>query len=175
MTKDAEYHRKKRSEETIQEQNERKLKEAEYRYRKREDGQLKEQEKWVEIHRQTNLKELKKHGSYLRFLWYGTPRKSFYGCALPIKESVEKVKEWKWLQNKVSNNVLMGSEFPILSKKYALLFNQIGLSRNDVVHLAVGNENDVFGVLGGIWLIGGVASFTNDSTDEKTLEKQVSC
>ena len=69
----------------------------------------------------------------------------------------------------------MGSEFPVLSKKYALLFNQIGLSRNYVVHLAVGNENDVFGVLGGIWLIGGVASFTNDSTDEKTLEKQVSC
>ena len=68
-------------------------------------------------------------------------------------ESIEKVEEWKWLQNEVSNKVMMGSEFLVLSKKYALLFNQIGLSRNNVVHLAVGNKNDVFGILGGIWLM----------------------
>ena len=68
---------------------------------------------------------------------------------------------------------MMGSEFQDLSRKYAIFFNQIGLSRNDVVHLAVGNENDIFGVLGGIWMIGGVASFTNVSTHETTLEKQV--
>ena len=67
----------------------------------------------------------------------------------------------------------MSSEFIILSKKYACLFNEYGLSSDDVIHIIVENHNHVFGALGGMWIIGGIISFADVTTDEKSLIQQL--
>jgi len=171
--KDAEYHMRVRSEESLQDRMKRNLKKAEDRHSKREDDKQRKAEKWLEIHRQTNLKRLKEHGSYLRFLLFGAPRKSFYGCFLPsLNASSIEVEDWKWLQNNISNEEIMGSGFRMLSQKYAILFKQIGLSRNDVVHLVVESRNYIFGVLGGIWLIGGIISLSDVSRMKQLLRNR---
>ena len=131
-------------------------------------------DKWLEIHKQNNLKSLKHHGSYLRFLLHGTARTSYYGQSLPTIPEDEDIDDWIWLENKTSNEILMASDFRILSKKYSVLFDQMGLSNKDVIHLCVGNLNHTFGILGGIWTIGGVLSISDASIDEKTLTNQVS-
>ena len=110
------------------------------------------------------------HGSYLKFLWSGDGGKSFYGSSLPTIKDVE---EWKWLHNKVSKQIMMSSEFMVLSKQYALLLSQYGLSRNDVIHLIARSQNHIFGVLGGMRMIGGIIGFTEVSTNETILEQQL--
>ena len=103
-------------------------------------------------------------------MWSGDARQSFYGSSLP---SIKDVDEWKWLQNNVSKQIMMSSDFRFLSEKYAIIFHQYGLSRNDVVHIMVESHNHVFGALGGIWMIGGIISFTDVSTNETILEQQL--
>ena len=171
--KDAEYQREKRSLETMKEKNIRKQKDVEYRYLKRLEEEEMKREKWMDIHRQNNLKYLKQHGSYLRFLLYGTARTSYYGQSLPLFHEDEDIDDWKWLDNKISDEILMASDFLILSQKYLILFYQMGLSKRDVIHLCVGNQNHIFGILGGIWTIGGVLSISDASINEKALQQQV--
>ena len=120
---------------------------------KREENKRQDAKKWLDIHRQNNLKKLRVAGSYIKFLWSGEPRTSFYGKSLvPIRN----LDEFKWLQNNASQQSLMSSEFITLSKKYACLFNEYGLSSDDVIHIIVENHNHVFGALGGMWIIGGI-------------------
>ena len=68
----------------------------------------------------------------------------------------------------------MASEFQMISKRYALILKQFGLSANDVVHICIGDKNHVFGILGGIWALGGILSISDVSVDEKTFQYQVS-
>ena len=93
---------------------------------------------------------------------------------MPTIPEDEDIDDWIWLENKTSNEILMASDFRILSKKYSSLFDHMGLSKKDVIHLCVGNLNHTFGILGGIWTIGGVLSISDACIDEKTLTNQVS-
>ena len=171
--KDKEYQRNKRSLETLHDKNVRKQKDIEYRYLKRIEEKEENSKKWLDIHGQKNLEPLKKHGSYFRYLLFGTPRLSFYGQSLPVFQNLEPSSDWIWLENRTSKEILMASEFQTLSKKYALLLKQFGLSKSDVVHICIGDKNHAFGILGGSWTLGCVLSISDVFIDEETLQYQV--
>ena len=138
--------------------------------KRREDKAIRSGE-WIEIHRQKNIDQLREHGSYLRFLLSGKARTHFYGQYLP---QTTDVKDWKLIVNKISNDVMMGSQFFALSKQLAFMFQNIGLVKNDVVHFVIGNHNHNIAVLGGVWIIGGICSFSELTTNIKVIEHQVS-
>ena len=69
---------------------------------------------------------------------------------------------------------MMGSQFFALSKKLALTFQNIGLVKGDVVHFVIGNHNHNIAILGGVWMIGGICSFSDLTTNIKVIEHQVS-
>ena len=96
---------------------------------------------------------------------------SYYGQFLPT--TIE-VKDWKLLVNQISNDTMMGSQFYALSKKLAFMFKNIGLVKDDVVHFVIGNHNHNIAILGGVWMIGGICSFSDLTTDIKVIEHQVS-
>jgi hypothetical protein len=135
--KDKLYQRNKRAGLSGQEKNKIKQGRIEYIQDKRIHEKEINSEKWSEIHRQRNLEVLRKYGSYVRFLLFGNARTTFYGQYLP---QTSDVKDWKLLVNKISNDVMMGSQFFALSKKLALMFQNIGLVKDDVVHFVIGNH-----------------------------------
>ena len=98
--------------------------------------------------------------------------------------------DWKWIQNNISKEFLMASQFEILSKKFAVFFNQIGIGKNDVVHFIVSDHIYTLPAIGGLWTIGAIGSLTNSyrwtgrytegksyitevELDPKVFEKQV--
>ena len=117
------------------------------------------------------MEVLRKYGSYFRFLWFGNARTHFYGQYLP---QTTDVKDWKLIVNKISNDVMMGSQFFALSKQLAFMLQNIGLVKDDVVHFVIGNHNHNIAILGGVWMIGGICSFSDLTTDIKVIEHQVS-
>ena len=169
--KDKLYQRNKRAGLSGQEKNKIKQGRIEYIQDKRTHEKEINSEKWSEIHRQRNLEVLRKYGSYVRFLLFGNARTTFYGQYLP---QTSDVKDWKLLVNKISNDVMMGSQFFALSKMLALMFQNIGLVKDDVVHFVIGNHNHNIAILGGVWMIGGICSFSDLTTDIKVIEHQVS-
>ena len=169
--KDKLYQRNKRAGLSGQEKNKIKQGRIEYIQDKRTHEKEINSEKWSEIHRQRNLEVLRKYGSYVRFLLFGNARTTFYGQYLP---QTSDVKDWKLLVNKISNDVMMGSQFFALSKKLALMFQNIGLVKDDVVHFVIGNHNHNIAILGGVWIIGGICSFSDLTTDINVIEHQVS-
>ena len=169
--KDKLYQRNKRAGLSGQEKNKIKRGRIEYIRDKRKHEKEINSEKWSEIHRQRNLEVLRKYGSYFRFLWFGNARTHFYGQFLPT--TIE-VKDWKLLVNQISNDTMMGSQFYALSKKLAFMFKNIGLVKNDVVHFVIGNHNHNIAILGGVWMIGGICSFSDITTNIKVIEHQVS-
>ena len=169
--KDKLYQRNKRAGLSGQEKNKIKQGRIEYIQDKRTHEKEINSEKWSEIHRQRNLEVLRKYGSYVRFLLFGNARTTFYGQYLP---QTSDVKDWKLLVNKISNDVMMGSQFFALSKKLAFMFQNIGLVKDDVVHFVIGNHNHNIAILGGVWMIGGICSFSDITTNIKVIEHQVS-
>ena len=78
---------------------------------------------------------------------------------------IESNGDWIWLHDKMTNQVMMASEFEILSRKFAVLFKDLGMGSNeinrglgDVVHFVVGNHNYLFPAIGGLWILGGSGS-----------------
>ena len=80
--KDAEYQRKARSEETIREQNMRKQRDIDYHFRKRIEDKERAFDDRMEAYKEKNIEPLCMHGSYYRFLCFGSPRSTYYGCSL---------------------------------------------------------------------------------------------
>ena len=78
------------------------------------------------------------------------------------------------LESKISHESMMASEVYALSKKVAFTLQSLGLAKHDVLHLIVGNHIHTLAVILGVWIIGGVCSLTDVSTDAKTIEHQVS-
>ena len=169
--KDKLYQRNKRAGLSGEVKNQIKRGRIEYIRDKRTHEKEIKSEKWIEIHRQRNLEILRKYESYFRFLWFGNARTHFYGQFLP---TTTKVKDWILLDNKISDEILMGSQFYALSKKLAFMFQNIGLVKDDVVHFVIGNHNHNIAILGGVWMIGGICSFSDITTNIKVIEHQVS-
>ena len=128
-------------------------------------------QKWSVIHRQNNLEPLHEHGSYFRFLNYGEARNFYYGQSLAFTSNE---KDWKWLENKISGEILMGSEFFSLSNKFANGFKELGIEIGDVIHMITGSHIDTLPIIGGLWTLGAICSLSPMTTDFITIEKQVS-
>ena len=84
------------------------------------------------------------------------------------------MEDWKLLESKISHESMMASEVCTLSKKIAFSLQSLGLAKHDVVHLILGNNINTLAVILGVWIIGGICSLTDVSTDAKTIEHQVS-
>ena len=169
--KDKLYQRNKRAGLSVKEKNKIKQGRIEYIRDKRTHEKEINGEKWSEIHRQKNLEVLRKYGSYVRFLLFGNARTTFYGQYLP---QTSDVKDWILIDNKIANDLMMGSHFFALCKQLALMFQNIGLVKDDVVHLVIGNHNHNIAILGGLWMIGGICSFSDMTTNINVIEHQVS-
>ena len=69
----------------------------------------------------------------------------------------------------------MASEFEVLSKKFAVILHErFGFRRGDWIHFCVGNENLLFPLIGGAWLLGGVASIGGVALGPKAIYDQAS-
>ena len=91
-----------------------------------------------------------------------------------VRRNLEEGKDWIWLHNRITDETMMASEFEILSKKFAVFFNNLGLGAGDTIHLIVGNHNHTFVALGGIWILGGIGSVGDIALDPKAIAGQVS-
>ena len=91
-----------------------------------------------------------------------------------VRRNIEEGKDWIWLHNRITDETMMASEFEILSKKFAVFFNNLGLGAGDTIHLIVGNHNHTFVALGGIWILGGIGSVGDIALDSKAIAGQVS-
>lgn len=78
-----------------------------------------------------------------------------------VKENLEEDDDIKWIDNKISGEVLMVSDFERLSKKFAVIFSQLGVAKNDVVHFVACDENLIYVALGGLWILGATGSIGN--------------
>ena len=169
--KDKSYQQAKRAGFSNQEKNTIRQEKIQFMRDKRREDKAIRSEEWSEIHRQKNIEILREHGSYLRFLLSGKARTHFYGQYLPFSTEV---KDWKFLENQISNDTMMGSELYSLSRKFALMFQNFGLVKNDVVHVVIGTHINNIAILAGLWMIGGICSFSDVPKDEITIEHQVS-
>ena len=52
------------------------------------------------------------------------------------------------------NEIYKGSDFEILSKKFAVIFGQQDIAKNDVVHFMTNNDIYLYLALGGLWILG---------------------
>ena len=107
--------------------------------------------------------------------WITLKKNNLYSHLLKkVHNNIEKEGDWLWLHNRISNEKLMASEFEFLSKKFAVIFKSLKLEAGDVVHLIVGNHNYFYPALGGIWILGGIASLGDSILDSNTIAHQVS-
>ncbi len=82
--------------------------------------------------------------------------------------------DWVWLHNRLSDHKLMASDYERLAKRFAVIYkDKFGLGEGDVIHLCVGNNNYQFGAVGGIWILGGVASCGDIALDENAIAGQL--
>ena len=169
--KDNAYQEKKRASLSLNEQNVIKQEKAKQNRQWRIEKKEEEVKIQLEERKQKNIEPLRQHGSYARFLLFGQARKVFYGQYIGFEREVE---DWKLLESKISHESMMASEVYALSKKVAFTLQSLGLAKHDVVHLIVGNHVHTLAVILGVWIIGGVCSLTDVSTDAKTIEHQVS-
>ena len=169
--KDKSYQQTKRAGFSNQEKNTIRQEKIHFMRDKRREDKAIRSEEWSEIHRQKNIEILREQGSYLRFLLSGKARTHFYGQYLP---SSTEVKDWKFLENQISNDTMMGSELYSLSGKFALMFQKFGLVKNDVAHVVIGMHINNIAILAGLWMIGGICSFSDVPKDAMTIEHQVS-
>ena len=113
--------------------------------------------------------------SPLNHIWNPEPVKGSYYTTLSniIRQNIEDGGDWLWLHNRINGKTMMASEFEILSKKFAVFFKNLGLEKGDCVHLVVGNYNESYGAIGGIWILGGIASCGDVALDDQAIAGQV--
>ena len=169
--KDNAYQENKRASLSVNEQNVLKQEKAKQNRQRRIEIKEEEVKIQLEARKQKNIEPLRQHGSYARFLLFGQARKVFYGQYIGLEREVE---DWKLLESKISHESMMASEVYALSKKVAFTLQSLGLAKNDMVHLILGNHIHTLAVILGVWIIGGICSLTDVSTDAKTIEHQVS-
>ena len=165
------YQEKKRASLSLNEQNALKQQKAKQNRQRRIEIKEEEVKIQLEVRKQKNIEPLRQHGSYARFLLFGQARKVFYGQYIGFEREVE---DWKLLESKISHKSMMASEVYALSKKVAFTLQSLGMAKNDMVHLILGNHIHTLAVILGVWIIGGICSLTDVSTDAKTIEHQVS-
>ena len=139
---------------------------------RRKDEKVENSEKWTDIFRHNNLKELKESGSYFYFLHDFQPRTTFFGRSLPTITETDG--DWKWLDNKIFDVTTMGQDFFHLSQQFALLFQHHGIGWFDVIHVITRNFNSALIVLGASWIIGAICSLSDISVDVEAIKHQVS-
>ena len=90
-----------------------------------------------------------------------------------LKENLEESGDWKWLYNSITKETIMASEFETLSKKYAVVFQQLGIARGDVVYFFVDihKHAHIYPALAGLWILGAIGSLGNCHKWTKTSEK----
>ena len=57
---------------------------------------------------------------------------------------------------------------------FAVIFSQLGLTKDDIVHFVVNEENLTYVALGGLWIIGALGSLSNKCV-WKNAKKAVAC
>lgn len=99
---------------------------------------------------------------------------SFYNHVINyVRRNTYEHGDWLWLQNRLTKESIMASEFEKLSKKFAVVFRELGLGKDDTIHLVVGNHNLAYCALGGIWILGGIGSCGDIALDDKSIAGQV--
>ena len=169
--KDNAYQEKKRASLSLNEQNVLKQEKAKQNRQRRIEKREEEETIQQEVRKQKNIEPLRLHGSYDRFLLFRQARKVFYSRYIAIEREVE---DWKLLESKISHESMMAPEVWTLSKKIAFTLQSLGLAKNDMVHIILGTHIPTLAVILGVWIIGGICSLTDISTDAKTIEHQVS-
>jgi len=113
--------------------------------------------------------------SPVNHVWTPEPVEGSYYNTLcnMIRKNIEEGGDWTWLHNRINGKTLNASDFEILSKKFAVLFKNLGLERNDSIHLVVGNYNESYGAIGGMWILGGVASCGDVALDDQAIAGQL--
>jgi len=90
-----------------------------------------------------------------------------------VRRNIEEGDDWVWLYNRINGEKMMASEFEILSRKFAVIYNNLGLIAGDTIHLIVGNHNHTFAALGGIWILGGIGSVGDIALDSRAIAGQL--
>ena len=103
------------------------------------------------IQRRCRLEPVQKAGSYIQYLLN------------TIDENIKEKGDWKWMYNTMTKETIMASEFETLAKKYAVVFQQIGLHKGDVVHFFMKCQDHVhtYPAMAGLWIIGAIGTFGN--------------
>ena len=70
-----------------------------------------------------------------------------------------------WIQDKVTKEKFLASDFEKLSRKYALILKSRGFKADDVLHLMVDYHYHNFFALGGCWHLGGTGSLPGECTN----------
>jgi hypothetical protein len=145
--KDMKYQEEKRAIETTQELNERRERNADsHRSRIQRDYKKKMQPQFDK----DRLELTTSGGVYV------------YLCKM-VQELIYNGKDWIWIQDKVSKEKFLASDFGNLSKRYAIIFKTLGFKFGDVLHLMVDNHYHNFFALGGCWHLGGTGSLPGTS------------
>ena len=67
----------------------------------------------------------------------------------------------------------MASDFERYSKKFAVVLQQLGFHKGDYIHTVVANNNLLFPVFGGAWILGGICSTGADTIGPTSIHEQV--
>ena len=111
--------------------------------------------------------------SPLNHLW--TPRDlspgSFYThLSNEVRKNIEENGDWIWLHNRMNGSKLMASDFELMARKFAVIFKNLNVQKNDIIHLICGNDNLTYSICGGIWILGAIPSL---GSDEENLNSQL--
>ena len=99
---------------------------------------------------------------------------SFYNqICNTVRRNIEEEGDWLVLHDRLTNEKMMASEFEPLAKKFAVIFGNLGLGKDDVIHLVVGNNNYTVPACGGIWILGGIVSLGDVALDSISIAGQV--
>ena len=67
----------------------------------------------------------------------------------------------------------MASDFERYSKKFAVVLQQLGFHKGDYIHTVVANNNLLFPIFGGAWILGGICSTGADTIGPTSIREQV--
>ena len=144
----------KRKSETIEQKQQRKQKDADYHFNNRD---------LVPSKRPYNEKERKYYDTHYNERSYDLHNddKSIYKYFLKVSNEHLEDGDWIWIENQTINKDLLGSDFEKLSKKFAVIFSQLGLSKDYILHFVVNEEILTYVARGGLWIIGALGSLSN--------------
>ncbi len=90
-----------------------------------------------------------------------------------VEKIVDQRGNWNWLNNVITGESITATEALIFGKKFAVLFQRLGLDKGDVIHLVVGNFNLSFSACFGIWILGGITSVGDVNLEARAIALQV--